>query len=202
MRGNPVASSLRSDGWDGYPASLHRLLAGVFKRGANDVVFLSGNEHLSSVTTIEISKLDDPKSVVVAHSVHSSGLYTPFPFANAIEEDFAGTEEFEFSHEGTSYRCGVTTWFAPPGDGFAVLSISAVESAWTVSVRFDREKNAPADANTTREFRIERAERVIGLDSANPPSGPSPAPPSSPAAAHPAAAPPPATEQTHQVFPK
>jgi len=203
VQGNPVASSLRSDAWEGYPASLHRLLAGVYKRGLNDVVFLSGNEHLSSVTRIEISKLDDPDSVVVAHSVHSSALYAPYPFANAIEEDFAGTEEFEFSNEGTSYLCCVTTWFAPPGDGFAVLSISTAESAWLVSVRFDREKNAPDDPRTTREFRIAREELVIGRDSASPPSGPSPPSPlSSPAAAHPAAAPLPATEQTHRVIPE
>ena len=92
--------ALRSDAWDGYPASLHRLLAGVYERGTNDVVFLSGNEHLSNVARIQISKLDDP-GVVLAHSVHSSALYAPYPFANAIEEDFAGTEEFEFSNDGT-----------------------------------------------------------------------------------------------------
>ena len=196
MQGNTVASCLRSDAWEGYPASLHRLLAGVYQRRSDDVVFLSGNEHLSCVARIEISKLDDPGTVVVAHSVHSSALYAPYPFANATKEDFAGTEAFEFSHEGTPYRCSVTTWFPSPGDGFAVLSISTVESGWVVSVSFDREKNDPADLRDTREFRITRS------DPAHRPSAPlPPSPPSSPAAAHPAAAPPPATEQTPREFP-
>jgi hypothetical protein len=156
LQGNTVASCLRADGWDGYPASLHRLLAGVYKRGSNDIVFLSGNEHISSVARIEISQADDPGNVVVAHSVHSSALYAPYPFANAIEEDFAGTEAFEFANDGTTYLCRVKTWFPSLGDGFAVLSISDAESGWLVSVRFDREKHGPADPGDTTEFRIAR----------------------------------------------
>jgi cholesterol oxidase len=157
LQGRAVASSLRSDAWDGYPASLHRLLAGVYERGSNDVVFLSGNEHVCNVARIEIRKLDAPEAVVVAHSVHSSALYAPYPFANAIEEDFAGTESFEFSNQGAKYLCSVTTWFPSQGDGFALLSITATASAWLVSVHFDRSDKAPADSGNTREFRIERA---------------------------------------------
>ena len=157
MRGNTVASSLRSDAWEGYPASLHRLLAGVYRRGLNDVVFLSGNEHISSVARIEISKPDAPGRAVVAHSVHSSALYAPYPFANAIEEDFAGTEDFEFSHEQVMYRCSVNTWYPSRGDGFAVLSVSADESGWLVCVRFDRENKHPADPADRTEIRIARA---------------------------------------------
>jgi cholesterol oxidase len=157
LQGNSVASCLRADGWDGYPASLHRLLAGVYRRASNDIVFLSGNEHLSNVARIEISKVDDPDHVVVAHSVHSSALYAPYPFANAIEEDFAGTEAFEFANDGTTYLCRVKTWFPSLGDGFAVLSISDAESGWQVSVRFDREKRDPADPGNLAEFRIARA---------------------------------------------
>jgi hypothetical protein len=157
MRGNTVASCLRSDAWEGYPASLHRLLAGVYERGSNDVVFLSGNDHVSNVARIEISKPGASGRVVVAHSVQSSALYAPYPFANAIEEDFARSEEFEFSNEGATYLCRVNTWFPPPGDGFAVLSVSAAESGWLVSVRFDREKNGPADPGNTTQFRIARS---------------------------------------------
>jgi cholesterol oxidase len=195
MQGNSLASCLRSDGWEGYPTSLHRLLAGVYRRGADDVVFLSGNEHVSCVARIEISQLDDPGTVVVAHSVHSSALYAPYPFANAEEEDFAGTEEFEFSHAGTPYRCSVTTWFPSPGDGFAVLSVATVPSGWQVSVHFDRENKTPGDPGDTTEFHITRS------GSAQPSAPLPPAPPSSPAAARPAVAPPPATEQTPRGFP-
>ena len=55
------------------------------------------------------------------------------------------------------YRCSVNTWHPSRGDGFAVLSISDVESGWLVSVRFDREKRDPADPGNLAEFRIARA---------------------------------------------
>ena len=151
-----LATSIRSDSWDGYPASLHRLLAKVYERGSDDVVFLSGDEHISNVATIRISKLGAPGEVV-AHSVHSSALYAPYPFANAIEEDFARTEEFEFSHAGVMYRCGVETRYPARGDGFAVLSVSAADSGWLVCVRFDRERQASCDPVNTIEFQIPQA---------------------------------------------
>lgn len=150
-----VATAVRSDAWEGYPASLHRLLAGIYERGTSDVVLLSGNEHISNVASIQISKLGVP-GAVLAHSIHSSALYAPYPFANGSEGDFAGTEEFEFSNEGVMYRCKVNTWHPSRGDGFAVLSISADEAGWLVAVRFDREKHSPADPVDSTEFRISR----------------------------------------------
>jgi len=36
MRRAGVAASVRSDAWEGYPASLHRLLAGIYERGIGD----------------------------------------------------------------------------------------------------------------------------------------------------------------------
>lgn len=152
-RGAGAAAALRSDAWDGFPASLHRLLARVHRRGLDDVVFLSGDAHVSNVARIEVRRVGEP-GVVVAHSVHSSALYAPYPFANGVEEDFAGTDEFGFSHEGAQYRCTVETWCPQRGDGFAVLSISADRSGWEVDVRFDREKGRPDDPLNRFAFRI------------------------------------------------
>ena len=100
------------------------------------------------------AKLDDPRKAVVAHSVHSSALYAPYPFANAIEEDFATTDEFDFCYREANYHCSVSTWFPSRGDGFAVLSVAAAKRGWQVSVRFDREKQAAADPVNATEFRI------------------------------------------------
>src|SRR6185369_919133 len=154
LRSATAASCIRSDAWDGYPKSLLRLLAGIYKRGTDDVVFLSGDEHLSNVATIEISKLGVPGKVVVAHSVHSSAMYAPYPFANAIEEDFATNDEFDFTYQDANYRCRVRTWFPSRGDGFAVLSVAAARRGWQVSVRFDREKQAAADPVNATKFHI------------------------------------------------
>ncbi|WP_167772473.1 alpha/beta fold hydrolase [Ramlibacter henchirensis] len=152
-RGAATASAIRSDAWDGFPASLHRLLARVYERGTGDVVFLSGDAHVSNVARIEISKVGAP-GVVVAHSIHSSALYAPYPFANGIEEHFAGNEVFEFSHEGAAYRCSVETSFPSVGDGFAVLTVATEGAGWAVNVRFDRAEGTPFDAVNSFDFRI------------------------------------------------
>jgi len=143
-RGADPASAIRSDAWDGFPASLHRLLAKVHARGGDDVFFLSGDAHVSNVCRIEIRKLGE-SGVVVAHSVHSSALYAPYPFANGIEEDFAAEDAFDFEYEGATYECRVRTRFPRRGDGFAVLSVSQEPAGWRVDVRFDREKDPPRD---------------------------------------------------------
>jgi hypothetical protein len=156
MQGASTATALLSDSWDGYPASLHHVLARIHERGLNDVVFLSGDAHVSNVARIEIRREDAP-GVVVAHSIHSSALYAPYPFANGIEEDFATDEEFQFKHDELSYRCSVKTWFPSRGDGFAVVSVSAEAAAWLVNVRFDRAKGSPYDPANRFEFRVSAA---------------------------------------------
>ncbi|MES2531115.1 MAG: alpha/beta fold hydrolase, partial [Pseudomonadota bacterium] len=89
------AVGFRSDAWDGYPVALHRLLAGVFERGTSDVVFLSGDAHLGNVTRIVLTR-DDSDLQVVAHSVHCPALYAPYPFANAVPDNFARVDAFAF----------------------------------------------------------------------------------------------------------
>jgi phosphodiesterase/alkaline phosphatase D-like protein len=44
-----VASALRSDSWEGFPYSFHRLLATIADMEIQNVIFLSGDEHLSCV---------------------------------------------------------------------------------------------------------------------------------------------------------
>lgn len=148
-----TAGAIRSDAWDGFPASLHRLLAKLHERGRDDVLLLSGDAHVSNVCRIEIRKLGEP-GVVVAHSVHSSALYAPYPFANGIEEDFAGRETFEFEYGEASYQCSVATRFPSTGDGFAVLSVSQERDGWRVDVRFDREKDPPRDPRNHFDLHI------------------------------------------------
>jgi phosphodiesterase/alkaline phosphatase D-like protein len=76
-------SALRSDGWDGYPCSFHWLLAHIAGNRISNVVFLSGDEHLSCVAKATITTPETGDSVVI-HPVHSSPLFAPFPFANSI----------------------------------------------------------------------------------------------------------------------
>lgn len=135
------ASALRCDSWAGYPKSLHRLLAFLCENEIHNAVFLSGDEHLSSFTQVSITCEATDRSVCL-RSIHSSALYAPYPFANAVEEDFACAEAFGFTdpdQRSNSYRCEVRTQFPTLGDGFAVVTVQTKENAaWEVKVCFDK----------------------------------------------------------------
>jgi phosphodiesterase/alkaline phosphatase D-like protein len=131
-----VAAALRSDAWDGYPSSLHALLAHIAQEQIRNVVFLSGDEHLSCVAKIDVTA--PGKRPVQIVSVHSSGLYAPFPFANSVQADLAGDDEFYFPPgDPLKHHCKVATQFAP-GDGFAVIRVWRDGTQWKVDCEFDR----------------------------------------------------------------
>jgi hypothetical protein len=129
------ASALRSDAWDGYPASLHWLLGELWAQRADGVVFLSGDEHRSGFVSARIEAVEGEAAPVRLHSIHSSGLYTPWPFAVTNVEDFAAPEHFTFPGPGGQVlRCTVSAWADFPGDGFALLR----QRGGRLEVWFDR----------------------------------------------------------------
>lgn len=135
--GGHAASALRSDAWDGYPSSLSALLAHIAENEIRNVVFLSGDEHLSCVASGAIRSRSGRQARV--HSVHSSALYAPFPFANSVEADLAAGETFGFESGSGSYCCAVETQFAAPGDGFCLVTVSENAGVWTMRCDFDRD---------------------------------------------------------------
>lgn len=151
------ASALRSDSWDGYPQSLHRLLATIVANQIGNVIFLSGDEHISFLAHAQIqARATDHQKIRIA-SLHSSALYAPFPFANATPDDLAWEETFSFRWptaragegqrvvaEGGDCVCEVSTQFAPPGDGFTLLRIERSDGRWRVRCRFVRGPSSAA----------------------------------------------------------
>ena len=140
--------ALRSDAWCGYPGSLNALLALLCREEISNVVFLSGDAHLSFVARATVC--DNRGRSVVLHSVHSSALYAPYPFANALQADFEVPDAWCFPDPcdaNVTYRVKVDV--APdawaPGDGFACLSVTpGAASGWQVEVTFDRDPAAPS----------------------------------------------------------
>lgn len=155
QHGHP-AGALRSDAWDGYPYSFRRILGYIAKHRIRNVVFLSGDEHLSCLARATLTDRQSGHAVDIV-SIHSSALHAPFPFANSIPEDFVVPDEFAFSlptervdqrEMGGDYLCAVQTEFAPPGDGFALISLAREDPGWTLCCDFDRARDgtAPEDA--------------------------------------------------------
>ena len=148
------SAALLSDSWDGYPASLHALLAHLYMQGRGNIVFLSGDAHISCAARITLwndqpGNADDGTKRVVVHSIHGSALYAPFPFANAIEEDYACAETFAFDTGGSSgapptLACRVETYFPRAhgravGDGFVLLATRRAGDRWAIDLTFDGE---------------------------------------------------------------
>ncbi len=118
---DPSASD-RSDAWDGYPASLDRLLDLLMREQIHHTVFLSGDEHHAlwcEVTLDPPPERAGPWGPVKLTSVHSSSLYAPLPFANGHPADLS--DESFVTAGGT--RVSMKTCYAPPGDGWACVSL-------------------------------------------------------------------------------
>jgi pimeloyl-ACP methyl ester carboxylesterase len=121
-----AANCIRSDGWDGYPVSLYKMLAMVVDQGIEKLVFISGDEHIGCYANIQIRNLSSGKTAE-ATSIHCPGLYSPFPFANGRIDGFEGhlqsrletdskqqdryISEFKFEQSDMSYQCTVSARF-------------------------------------------------------------------------------------------
>jgi phosphodiesterase/alkaline phosphatase D-like protein len=131
---------LQSDAWDGYPFSLHALLKFVCDNEIKRLVFLSGDTHLSNLVVAHVTCKETGKKYTL-HSIHSSALYAPYPFANGVPDDFKAEDSFTFPELGKQrdqYCCEVSTRFFP-GDGFAVLTAQRARPGWELDIKFHNE---------------------------------------------------------------
>ncbi|MFT6098010.1 MAG: choline dehydrogenase-like flavoprotein/pimeloyl-ACP methyl ester carboxylesterase [Arenicella sp.] len=135
-----AANCIRSDGWDGYPVSLYKMLAMVVDQGIEKLVFVSGDEHIGCYADIQIANLSSGQTAE-ATSIHCPGLYSPFPFANGRVDGFEGDlqsspetdsaqlqegyiSEFRFEHSGMKYQCTVKARFEMSGK---MMSIGPIQ---------------------------------------------------------------------------
>jgi cholesterol oxidase len=135
-----VAYSLRSDAWDGYPHSLRDLLLLIAEREIQNVVFLSGDYHCSLFCEARLQR--SGRRPVHAYSVVSSGLYSPYPFANTQAADL------DMSYRGTlgvwfpglagadSLQISYRTPHCGQRDSFALVKVAATQGAWEMTVDF------------------------------------------------------------------
>lgn len=146
--GASEAGRLRCDGWDAYPASLHKLLGAICLLNIRDVVFISGDEHISFDSILTLSGAGN---TVTVRSIHASALYAPYPFANARVDDFMPDSDcwrFSAARGCTTFDIDVqaeTSFY--DGTGFAIVT---VETDGAVSVNFERQKTSGRSRRRTR----------------------------------------------------
>lgn len=118
------------DGWQGYPASLHGLLALLCDEEMHDVVFLSGDAHLACEARVTVT--GGGRQARFA-SLHAPALYAPYPFANEDEANLLLDDGFEFRVGGRSYVCEVQANVLAGGrSGCGLLHAERSAGAWTV----------------------------------------------------------------------
>lgn len=122
------------DAWQGYPASLHRLLAFVCDNKISNLCFLSGDAHLGCDVDIVIT--DGTGNEVTTRSIHTPALYAPLPFANEQPWNLNLLHDhFSFQGPKGRYTCEVNGHaMLPHRDGSCLLKADRAGTAWNVTV--------------------------------------------------------------------
>lgn len=116
-----AAGSLRSDTWSGFPASVVEFLAALRDGGVQGVVLLSGDAHMSSVSTLQLDAC--PGAPVQVVSVVSSGLYTPWPFANQRPAQQVQDGPVAWQAGGRQVSGQIRTLAQSAAQGYALLNL-------------------------------------------------------------------------------
>lgn len=125
---------LHLDSWQGYPASLARLLAFLWDHRLGNVCFLSGDAHLGCDVAITLTGPDG--TTVSTRSIHSPALYAPLPFANEQPWNLKLVDSFTFRRPQGQYHCEVRgSVFLPHRDGCCLLQADRIDGAWDVTTR-------------------------------------------------------------------
>jgi len=130
------ASVLHSDGWDGYPASLHGLLVMAARSDTEHVIFLSGDEHVGCIATITVRYQEGGNEFEkTMYSIHTPGLFTPYTFANSGEADWTPDTDRHITVGGDDFEYTVT--YTPfPGEGFAYINVEDEAEVWHLTCQF------------------------------------------------------------------
>ncbi|MBC5786020.1 alkaline phosphatase D family protein [Ramlibacter sp. USB13] len=121
------------DAWQGYPASLHGLLALLCEHEVHNVVFLSGDAHIACDARVQVTRPGTGKHASFA-SLHAPALYAPYPFANEEEANLLLQDSFAFGHGGATYHCTVSAQVLADGaNGCGLLRASRHGARWCVA---------------------------------------------------------------------
>ena len=145
---------LRLDNWQGYPASVHALLALVCERELRNLVFLSGDLHLACSAQVTVTDSRSGRTAAF-ESHHAPALYAPYPFANETKWNLLTEDRFEFrwpTRDGgmTTYEVTVNAQVPGTSAGFGLLEARQEAGAWKLETRFvsagDQEIRTPCSA--------------------------------------------------------
>ncbi|HVE52749.1 MAG TPA: alkaline phosphatase D family protein, partial [Ramlibacter sp.] len=127
---------LQHDGWQGFPASLHALLAFLCEQQVRNVVFLSGDAHVGCSARITVRNVRTGTSVAFA-SHHTPALYAPYPFGNETRWNLLLQDRFRFAATPGApavYECVVDAEMVDEGrQGCGLLHASRSGAGWDLA---------------------------------------------------------------------
>lgn len=139
--------AVHADGWEGYPHTLLGLLDHIGRHQLRNLVFLSGDLHLGCFARIRIRDRENPdRPPISVTSIHTAGLYRPFPFANARSTELLKRETLDFEWslaEDPTSASPVTRKWSVEIDaetvnhaGFTGIDIRASNGGWHLDCRY------------------------------------------------------------------
>lgn len=129
---------LHHDGWQGYPASLHGLLAFLCDAQVRNVVFLSGDAHVACTARVRVRNLASGAECSFA-SHHAPALYAPYPFANESRWNLLLADRFTFTQPGGTYECTVEGEMVEEGrQGWGLLHARPAAGGWDLAMEVVR----------------------------------------------------------------
>ena len=146
---SPEPCAVGDDSWMGYPRYALAVLDWIKRHGITNTIFLAGDAHCSMFTRIDIEVSSNAPSLA-AWSIVSSGLYTPYRFANARPRDYLlSSNELPSSSwirsalDGVSWDSVQTASGEPcVFDGSCYATINVERQPVCVGVRFQGQKVA------------------------------------------------------------
>jgi len=115
-----------SDSWPAFPTTRRALLRSIVLNGIQNVVFLSGDIHVTNVAQLEFSG-NAAAAALRACSITSSAFYWPFPFADGepsgyVHDSKAAGQEDTFD-VGGGVKLDYRAWCFTQDDNFCRIDI-------------------------------------------------------------------------------
>jgi alkaline phosphatase D len=132
--GATVARCEESDSWPAFPNTRRALLKAIVEHNVQNVVFLSGDVHCSSVARLDFT--GGGAEALRAFSIVSSAFYWPFPFASGDPSDFVHDSRDPRTPDTFTIDRGVTmdyrAWNFCNDDNFCRVEVDRPARAITV----------------------------------------------------------------------
>lgn len=124
----------KDDSWPCFPSTRRRILETIVKEHVQNVIFLSGDIHCSSVAQLEFS---GPASALNAYSIVSSAFYWPFPFADGDPASYVHDSQSMKTKDGFEISKTLGTmhyraWGFTQDDNFCRLDVNPTAAELSV----------------------------------------------------------------------